>query len=1227
MAQVILSAAGTALGGMAGGLIGRALGAAADRTLINSLSSARRVGPRLTGLQLSGSAQGDPIKQVFGRARVAGTIIWASRLKENRSSTRASKTCAKTESFSYSLSLAVALCEGPIDGIGRIWADGQVLDLSQVAYRLYFGDEDQEVDALIAAIEGSAPAYRGLAYLVFEELDITPFGNRPPSLSVEVFRRPKGPRGDMESQIESVCLIPGAGEFVYATTPVSALVGLTKAETETQHAGDGRTDFMVSLDQLQAQLPNVTRVNLVVAWFGTSLDAGTCQIRPGVEAADKVTTQVWSVDGVMREDAHVVSSVDSRPAYGGTPSDNIVYESIKELKLRGYDVTLIPFILMDAPGYPWRGRIVSSHDGTAAAGDDISAFMDGDWGFRRFVRHIAQLGAEAGGVEAIVLGSELRGLTTTRDGAGAYPMVTALKGLAAEVRAILLESKIGYGADWSEYFGHHPDDGSGDVIFHLDPLWSHAHIDFVGIDWYAPLSDWRDGPAHLDLGLASSIYDLDYLKGRIRGGEGFDWYYASDADRDAQVRTPIVDSAHGEDWVFRPKDLFGWWSSAHHDRPGGVRSASPTGWVPGSKAVRLIELGCAAIDKGPNAPNRFLDPKSSESAVPYYSTGARDDAAQRAYISAFHEYYADPGNNPGMVEAMSVWCWDARPYPWFPQLGEVWGDASNWRTGHWLNGRVGTGEAANLIAEICAQAGIEAGALDLDAVTGGIDGYVVEQPMAAADALAPVLGYLSVAVAERGPGLGFVVAGREIDAELMRDDLAYNDDNPVMARRDLVVVPASLSLRCYDADRDYQLQAVSVRRDDVTGAGMIGLDAPLVLSHTQATAYAADVLAEAQGVRETVTVDADPLILLRHEPGDVVRFEGTDYRIAGIDRDERPSLTLAPAPVARTLVSADPSQAETPLAGIRQPVMTGFELMELPCFGVDESDPRPVLVATSDPWAGVDVYAGTSADTLRLRGQVVQMPGIGRTLGALSPQRQHYLLRAASLDIYLEGEAPISLSLEAVLAGGNLICARAQNEEWELLQYMSVAALGGGTYRLTGLIRGQWGSEGALASGIAEGAAVVMLPPVLTRADIASGELNLDLLWRSGRAGFGGAADGALDARAAWTGLALRPRAPVYIQTSGIHEILTTWLRSPRYGGDTWEAEPPLCEDYELYRVEVYNGAVLKRNVQIGAPSWVYAAEDIAADFPTGFGGDARVEIAQASQVYGWGAVASVPLG
>ncbi len=224
----------------------------------------------------------------------------------------------------------------------------------------------------------------------------------------------------------------------------------------------------------------------------------------------------------------------------------------------------------------------------------------------------------------------------------------AYRDLLADVRSILGSgTKIGYAADWSEYFGHQPGDGSGDVFFHLDPLWADPEIDFIGIDNYMPLSDWRDGFEHADAAEGwPAIYDRAYLQGNIAGGEGFDWFYASAADRSAQVRTPITDGAASKPWVFRYKDLRAWWSNAHYDRPGGVESGTPTAWVPQSKPIWFTELGCPAIDRGTNQPNVFFDPKSSESFTPHFSRGWRDDAIQRAYLEATYLWWGEAANNP-----------------------------------------------------------------------------------------------------------------------------------------------------------------------------------------------------------------------------------------------------------------------------------------------------------------------------------------------------------------------------------------------------------------------------------------------------------------------------------------------------------------------------------------------------------------------------------------------------
>ncbi len=489
-------------------------------------------------------------------------------------------------------------------------------------------------------------------------------------------------------------------------------------------------------------------------------------------------------------------------------------------------------------------------------------------------------------------------------------------------------------------------------------------------------------------------------------------------------------------------------------------------------------------------------------------------------------------------------------------------------------------------------------------VTGGIDSYVIEQPMTAADALAPVLDYLGLVVAERGEGLGVVSAGHGLDLGIAFGDLAWNDDLPVLARRDLVSVPVALTLRCYDPDRDYQIQSVTVRSG--AGADQVAIDAPLLLSHGQAVAYAQARLDELVRTRQMVTLDIDPLLSLRLEPGDGVTVPGEAgvWRVAAIDRDETPAVTVTPVPAPRPVVAADPSLSAATGMVIAPAIVTGFRLVELPCLG--DSDVRPVLAPTADPWRGADVYAGAGADTLRLRGRVAMAVGVGRTLHALPPQRPGYLLRWASLDIRLEGPAPVSVSEAALLGGDNFICVKAQNGEWEIIQVLGVTLTGVDLYRLKGLVRGQWGSEPALAAGIAADAEVVWLPRGFTRADVTMDEIGLPRLWRTGLVGFGGAAAGAADVTAAWAGLALRPRAPVHAWWTG--DVLN-WLRSPRYGGDSWDTEPPLCEDYERYRVRVWDGDVMVSEDEVDAPSWTFAAP---------FAG-AVIEVAQKSQVYGYG--------
>ena len=1057
MAQMILSSVGAAIGGPLGAVAGAALGAMADQAVVNALSPARQVGPRIPELRLTGAAEGAPLPCVFGRARVGGQVIWAARFREKRVEGRVGGGKGqKTTAYAYSLSFAVAVAEGSIDGLGRIWADGKVMDMTGVTMRLYRGTEDQAPDPLIAAVQGDAPAYRGVAYVVFEDLPLAPYGNRPPQLSFEVFRRPRAPGTvGLEERLKGVCLIPGAGEFVYATQAVLRREGLTRTASESVHNAEGRPDLVVALDQLQAQLPAVEEVTLVVSWFGTDLRCGQCQIRPGVEQAAKDTLPfAWTVAGVDRAGAHLISLKAGVPAYGGTPADAVVLQTIAELKRRGLRVVLYPFILMDPPtgqaAYPWRGRITceAGADGTAAATTQVNAFFDGTWGLRRMVLHQASLAAQAGGVDGFLIGSELRGLTTVRGAGGSYPAVAKLKSLAAEVRGVVgADTKLGYAADWSEYFGHQP--GGGHAVFHLDPLWADPNIDFVGIDWYPPVTDWRQGEAHLDAQAgAFGTSDPAYLRAGLTGGENFDWYYASAAARDAQARTPITDGAHGESWIWRSKDLLSWWSNPHHDRPGGVRSTTPTAWVPRSKPIRLIEFGCPAVDKGSNAPNLFIDPKSSESLLPPYSTGERDDFGQRRYLETVLAWLDEPQANPvsplyggPMIAAASAWCWDARPFPDFPARSDVWADGGNWALGHWLTGRTGIAPLPELIQALGARAGVR---IDPGEAGGAVGGYVVDRPMRLRDALSPLTEAFALDPVERGDHVKMAArSGRTVGA-LAEDDLVLPDDGPGETQtRTLDPAVEALRLRFLDAARDDQVGALIVRRE--AGQGTRDADAPIVLTAPEAQAVARRMLAADEAARRARIVRLAPSAALRLEAGDRLAFDGAAWRVARLDLDETPRATLIPVQAiqgAGGVIDWTPAPPRDPAA---PPVLY---VLDLPSDGALTDDARPLVAAACEPWRPLDVHAGAGAATLTVRARVAAPATVGETLSDLAPASPHRLERTGGLTVRMEGRSLAAAPLAAVLAGDNALAIRAPSEDWEVIAFQSAQLLAPDVWRL-----------------------------------------------------------------------------------------------------------------------------------------------------------------------------------
>jgi hypothetical protein len=950
------------------------------------------------------------------------------------------------------------------------------------------------------------------------------------------------------------------------------------------------------------------------------------------------------VAGLTRADARVVSQVDGGPAIGGTPSDDTVIAAIRELRARGLHVLFYPFVMMDVPAdnslldpwtgaasqpaFPWRGRItcdpapgrVGSPDGSADGGAQVSRFFgsaspaESEWTYRRFILHCADLCSRAGGVGGFLVGSELASLTRVRSASGVYPAANALALLAGDVKLLLGEStKVSYGADWTEY-GSHVLDGANEVRFPLDVVWASPHVDFVGLDAYFPLSDWRDGIDHADAVLAASVYDLDYLRNRVTAGEGFDWYYENDTQRAAQQRKSITDGAYGKPWIYRPKDLRGWWSNRHVERVGGRELARSTDWVPQSKPIWLTEIGCPAVDRGANAPNVFVDDKSSQSALPPFSRGFRDDLMQARALEAVIGYYdplvAGESGNPVSpvyggrmvdVERIHVWAWDARPFPAFPSLGGLWSDAANWEKGHWLNGRIEGAPVDKLVREVARDV-LPTGRTTVGEVDGFVDGFALDRVMSTRAALEPLCALFGFDALMSGGVFTLKNRAERRSVDLSVDDLVPDQEGRLMqlTRAQESELPGELSLTFTDGARDYQQASVLSRRLEGWSRRQGQADVAVVMDRAQARRRADCWLQDLWVGRETLVCRVRPS-LVALEAGDAVTVlvDGARrlFRIVSItDGAER----LIHARAFDPLVY-DAPPAYTPVVATSRPQLAGppYPIVLDLAYANTDGNVLQYLAVFADPWPGAMALWRGAGGSFSLEGSLTRCAIIGDTLDVLGPGPAARIDRGASLRVKVRGGALASVTERQMLAGVNAAALRGADGAWEIFGFAGAELVGEGVYRLSLLLRGLGGETHLAKRMLPAGSLFVLLDSAITPLVAGLSRVGSLNAWRVGPADRDTADAACASFESVATAKALQPYAPARVRASRSAEGVTfSILRRGRRDGDGWELrEIPLGEAAEAYELDILRGGAVVRSLSSNASSVIYPAALEQADF------------------------------
>lgn len=602
-------------------------------------------------------------------------------------------------------------------------------------------------------------------------------------------------------------------------------------------------------------------------------------------------------------------------------------------------------------------------------------------------------------------------------------------------------------------------------------------------------------------------------------------------------------------------------------------------------------------------------------------------------MAHYRHWRPEGGNNPvspltgeRMIDTsrIHVWTWDARPPSAFPVRSDVWADAGNWRLGHWLTGRLGSASLRDVVADIGRDVGVT---FDLDDLEGQVRGYAIDRIMTPRDALEPLIDAFGAEALARGEAIRIANRRKEPAAELTPDDLAdLGPKKPAfrLTRAQASEAPETLKVRHVDPDADYRQASAEARRLAGEGRAVREAAFAISMSRDEAQALADGLLIEASVAREQGSF-ALPPSQLALEPGDLVSFSAhgraTLFRLDEVGEEFlRPVKATRADPDARDVEPKEvPRRPPPERPGVVTPA---FEVLDLPV--IDEATPHaPRLAAYSKPWSPVAVFRSDDGETFGLDQVLRRGAVIGRLTAPLSPHDSGRFDRINVVELEIGPDRTFeSRSERAVLSGANLTAIRGPDGAWEAFQFKSAELVGPGLWRLTDLLRGQFGTEDAMGDPTPAGAAFVLLDARVKPSSISDALRGIEIAWRAGPA-VKPRDDPRYVARTERIGVrSFLPLSPVHLtarrfETTG--DVAIGWVRRTRLGGDDFEArDVRLGEEVEAYEVEILIGGEAVRTIETAEPTVSYAAADQVADFGA-LPAELQIVIRQISSIAGSG--------
>lgn len=1153
-------------------------------------------GPRLDELQSTTSQYGIGIPRVWGAYTVPGNVIWVGHVREHKKTTTSRSGGGKGgggsskqthTDYSYTVSVAVGLASAehrPIKRVLRILMDNKVVydvtggSIDQTVrglyWRFYDGSENQQPDSIIAAKEGleNTPAFRGLSYIVFDELPITSFGNRIPQMRILV----ESDGGD------SYCLtkqLPVTATFGTSPPPTNFTTGKAYL-TGTPSSGE-RTLFEIDIHRQtvtrERRLRGDRRYSQTAIGFG---QGGTMVL--GARTAtlyNRTRLELWDANALRRKRTYGIST-----NYSGGGTQIVV------------------------------GEYVGAFDGT-----------------HRTIACIAH--------GPMNIGSSMQRSADVVDVENSRSIQLGARGFYRSLNSVRETTRIDYRYIHS-YFAH-----KGDYSTSTEFYWLHAD---VSVDEFTGDVEHFSGSRML-LYLAEV---KDYLKIRKVLGVTTGFTIRPELNRKRIRSISLSDIDPSGDVTHFYATAGGFLDTL------GQNNCIVDGIVPTVDGGLLVFACRQTFTIKLNSSGAIVWRFKSDPDFKFSKAWASDSFG-RTVVTGYRAggTVAVRGRLDGRLGIYTLDVMTGKPLDFCGADGSI---ATNYDAAtesfmtsthivYLQNFDSGLAQVATIVDDLSSEVGLQ------DSAVGGLSGltvtgYLQSKPASPKDMITPLANIFSFDCVESDGRLRWFTRGAGSVASYTPDDMVklrpHDEGVFECSRIEDVALPQAVSVTYAEEETSHERNTVSRQRftgnegyETMRSRNKLNLEAPVAITVGQAK-HAADVILMSLWNGRTSYKLRLPRPDVRIEVGDVITIE-VEGQFPDDVYVERVSIG-ADLQVEIEGVSQDTSQYTSLVEGslsdgfippvLEHPKYTRLYMLPIPHL-MDESDTQGLTLTTyyamgayEDGWRSGVLEQLTSGGGF----EEVSLQPTSAAHGLLVddvPIATKWDVHATNWDTHIDvamlhGELETA-SYADVMDGANAVAVIYSTNEAEIIQFNRAELLDDDTYRLTGIIRGQRGTDWlALSKPAPEGAEVVFL----SDGHVGAFNLSLDRLDDVGI--FKGynltqePEDG--DTRGlVLAGYEMKPWAPTHLtaEVVGGGDIEVMWVRRTRIQGGLHDGtdEVPIGEADELYEVDVLVGSEVVRTLTSDVQAVTYTVEQRIEDGTDELVGSIEFHVYQMSAAVGRG--------